>query len=91
MQVNGLDYQKPIPQLGSKEGSEALRQKTDEFEAIFIKMVLDESMKDEKNLFSVNDPGEKIFKSMFREELANASSGGFGFSQMLFDYLSDKR
>jgi len=27
---------------------------------------------------------------MYRDELANASAGGFGFSQMLFDSLSQK-
>jgi peptidoglycan hydrolase FlgJ len=37
-----------------------------------------------------NDPGDKIYKSMYREELAKASAGGFGFSQMLFDFLSQK-
>lgn len=91
MQIGELNYQKPLPQIGSKEYNTSLREKTDEFEAVFIKMVLDEAMKDEKNLFSVNDPGEKIFKSMFREELSNASAGGFGFSQMLFDYLSERK
>jgi Rod binding domain-containing protein len=54
-------------------------------------MMLDEAMKEEKNLFSsVNDPGDKIFKSMYREELSNASAGGFGFSQMLFENLTQK-
>ena len=48
-------------------------------------------MKDEKNVFtSSNDPGDKIYKSMYREELSNASAGGFGFSQMLYDNLSQK-
>jgi Rod binding domain-containing protein len=48
-------------------------------------------MQDEKNLFSqANDPGDKIYKSMYREELAKASAGGFGFSQMLYDFLSQK-
>jgi hypothetical protein len=27
---------------------------------------------------------------MYREELAKASAGSFGFSQMLYDYLSQK-
>ena len=53
-------------------------------------MMLDEAMKDEKNLYTTNDPGDKIFKSMYREELSNASAGGFGFSQMLFEHLTQK-
>jgi len=52
---------------------------------------MDNSMKDEKNLFSdQKDPGDKIYKSMYRDELSKASAGGFGFSQMLYDYLSQK-
>ncbi len=91
MDVTSVGYQKALPTIGSKEGDKALREKTDQFEAIIVKMMLDEAMKDEKNVFtSTNDPGDKIFKSMYREELSNASAGGFGFSQMLFDNLSQK-
>ncbi len=90
MEMINTNYQKPLPMIGNKEGDKLLREKTDQFESIIIKMMLDEAMKDEKNLFSANDPGDKIFKSMYREELSNASAGGFGFSQMLFDHLSDK-
>ena len=91
MDISNVQYQKAVPTIGTKEGDKALREKTDQFEAIIVKMMLDEAMKEEKNLFSsVNDPGDKIFKSMYREELSNASAGGFGFSQMLFEHLSQK-
>lgn len=90
MDISNVQYQKALPSIGSKEGDAALREKTDQFEAIIVKMMLDEAMKDEKNLFNTQDPGDKIFKSMYREELSNASAGGFGFSQMLFDHLSQK-
>jgi len=91
MDVTTVQYQSTIPTIGTKEGDKALREKTDQFESIIVKMMLDEAMKDEKNVFtSTNDPGDKIFKSMYREELSNASAGGFGFSQMLFEHLSQK-
>lgn len=91
MEVSHVTYQKQMPTIGSQEKNAALREKTDQFEAIIVKMMLDEAMKEEKNLFSsVNDPGDKIFKSMYREELSNASAGGFGFSQMLYEHLSQK-
>lgn len=91
MDISNVQYQKAMPTVGSKDSNTALREKTDQFEAIIIKMMLDEAMKDEKNLFTgANDPGDKIFKSMYRDELSNASAGGFGFSQMLFDSLSQK-
>ncbi|OHD86644.1 rod-binding protein [Sulfuricurvum sp. RIFCSPLOWO2_12_FULL_43_24] len=91
MDISSVQYNKAVPTIGTKEGDKALREKTDQFEAIIVKMMLDEAMKEEKNLFSsVNDPGDKIFKSMYREELSNASAGGFGFSQMLYEHLSQK-
>lgn len=90
MEMINTNYQKPLPSIGSKESDKLLKEKTDQFESIIVKMMLDEAMKDEKNLFSANDPGDKIFKSMYREELSNVSAGGFGFSQMLFEHLSDK-
>ncbi|MCX6062545.1 MAG: rod-binding protein [Campylobacterales bacterium] len=90
MELAGINTHKELPKIGSKESDKALREKTDQFESIIVKMMLDEAMKDEKNIFKTNDPGDKIFKSMYRDELANASAGGFGFSQMLFDSLSQK-
>jgi len=90
MEIAQSSYQKAVPTIGTKEGDKVLREKCDQFESIIVKMMLDEAMKDEKNLFTSKDPGEKIFKSMYREELSNASAGGFGFSQMLFEHLSQK-
>ncbi|MDP1785385.1 MAG: rod-binding protein [Sulfuricurvum sp.] len=90
MDIGNINAQKALPTIGSKESDKLLREKTDQFESIIVKMMLDEAMKDEKNLFSTNDPGDKIFKSMYREELSNASAGGFGFSQMLFEHLTQK-
>lgn len=90
MDLSGINTHKELPKIGSKESDKALREKTDQFESIIVKMMLDEAMKDEKNIFKTNDPGDKIYKTMYRDELANASAGGFGFSQMLFDSLSQK-
>ena len=75
--------------IDEKAEDKALREQTDAFEAVFIKMMMDEAAKNEKNLFTdQKDPGTKIYKSMYRDELAKESSGSFGFSQMLYDYLS---
>lgn len=90
MDISNVNHQKALPTIGSKDGDKLLREKTDQFESIIVKMMLDEAMKDEKNLYTTNDPGDKIFKSMYREELSNASAGGFGFSQMLFEHLTQK-
>jgi len=86
-----VSQNKDIPKIDTGVDDKALREQTDAFESIIVKMLLDNAMKDEKNLFSdQNDPGDKIYKSMYREELAKASAGSFGFSQMLYDYLSQK-
>ncbi|MBU1927993.1 rod-binding protein [bacterium] len=90
-QMQQMAQQHTVPKIDPKAEDAELRAQTDAFESVIVKMLLDESSKDEKNLFSQqNDPGDKIYKSMFREELSKASAGSFGFSQMLYDYLSQK-
>jgi len=80
-----------VPKIDAKVEDKALKEQTDAFEAVIVKMLMDNAMKDEKNIFSSeNDPGDKIYKSMYRDELSKASAGSFGFSQMLYDYLSRK-
>lgn len=94
--VNSLNasvasQQHTLPKIDPKAENAELRAQTDAFESVIIKMIMDNAAKNEKNLFSQqNDPGDKIYKSMYRDELSKASSGGFGFSQMLYDYLSQK-
>ena len=91
LQAQGLAQQHAIPKIDPQAEDAALREQTDAFEAVIVKMIMDNAAKDEKNLFSEqNDPGDKIYKSMYRDELSKTSSGGFGFSQMLYDYLSQK-
>jgi len=89
--VEMASQQNSIPKIDTTADNEALKAQTDAFEAVIVKMLMDNAMKDENNLFSdQNDPGDKIYKSMYREELSKASAGSFGFSQMLYDYLSAK-
>jgi len=90
-QAQMVTANKTIPKIDEKAQDKALREQTDAFEAVIVKMLMDNAMKDDKNLFSSqNDPGDKIYKSMYRDELSRASAGSFGFSQMLYDYLSQK-
>ena len=80
-----------IPKINANVEDAALKEQTDAFESVILKMLMDNAMKNQEDLFSSQkDPGDKIYKSMYREELAKASAGGFGFSQMLYDYLSQK-
>ncbi len=90
-QMQSISQQHTVPKIDPKAENEELRAQTDAFESVIIKMLMDNAMKDEKNLFTdQNDPGDKIYKSMYRDELSRVSAGGFGFSQMLYDYLSQK-
>ena len=90
-QIQSISQQHTIPKIDPKAEDEELRIQTDAFESVILKMLMDNAMKDEKNIFSQqSDPGDKIYKSMYRDELSKVSAGGFGFSQMLYDYLSQK-
>ncbi len=87
-----LTQNSAIPKINLKSEDKELRKQTDAFEAVIVKMLMDNAAKNDKDLFSSqNDPGDKIYKSMYRDELSKASAGSFGFSQMLYEYLSEKR
>lgn len=86
-----MAQQSSIPKIDKDAKNAEIRKQTDAFESLIIKMVMDNAAKDDKNLFSSQkDPGDKIYKSMYRDELSKASAGGFGFSQMLYDHLTQK-
>jgi len=79
-----------IPKIESGLDKVALKEQTDQFEAVILKQLLDVSMKDENTLFG-KDPGDKIYNSMYRDEISKVGAGNMGISQMLFDFLSDGR
>ena len=81
-----------IPKINENVDDKELRAQTDAFEAVIIKMLMDNAAKNDNDIFSTQkDPGEKIYKSMYRDELSKASAGDFGFSQMLYEYLSREK
>ena len=89
--IDTQPIQSKVPTINTKVEDKELRKQTDALESVILKMLMDNAYKDEKNLFTQqNDPGEKIYKSMYRDELAKSSAGSFGFSEMLFDFLSRK-
>ncbi|MBE0499639.1 MAG: rod-binding protein [Campylobacterales bacterium] len=79
-----------VPKAEKSLDKEMLKAQTDQFEAIILKQLLDVSMKDENTLFG-KDPGDKIYNSMYRDEISKIGAGSFGLSQILFDYLSEGR
>ncbi len=73
----------------SKLEDRKLREQTDQFESLLIKTLLDVSMEDSNKLFG-KDAGDKIYQSMFREEISKISAGNFGISETLFNFLKNK-
>ena len=78
-----------LPKIDKNENDTKLKEQTDKFEALFIKEVLDTSIKPENSLFP-KSAGEKIYQSMYNEAMSNSLSGHFGFSELLFNYLKEK-
>lgn len=68
---------------------DALKEQTDNFEAIILKHMLDTAMPEENPLFK-DGPGSKIYRSMYHEELGKTAAGGFGYSELLFNFLKEK-
>jgi Rod binding domain-containing protein len=51
--------------------------------------MLDISLKSEDSLFG-KTTGSHIYKSMYNDALSEQLSGGFGYSEMLFEFLTKK-
>jgi flagellar protein FlgJ len=66
-----------------------LKEKTDAFESVIVKQVLDVAL-DEKYSIFPDDAGKNIYKSMYTDTIANSVSGGFGYSDMLFNFLKER-
>jgi Rod binding domain-containing protein len=77
-----------VPSSFSKADEKKLKEQTDAFEAFFVKQVFDISLKSENKLFG-KDPGDKIYQSMYNDTMSKTLTGGFGFSELLFNYLKE--
>ncbi|WP_257874447.1 hypothetical protein [Helicobacter sp. 11S02596-1] len=71
-----------------KGDDKALREQTDAFEALMLKFVLDTSLKLEDPLYP-KQAGSEIYQSMYKDTLSKQLSGGFGYSELLFNFLKD--
>ncbi|QCT94117.1 hypothetical protein FE773_02680 [Caminibacter mediatlanticus TB-2] len=86
--TNIANYQNKVSFTKTKN-LERLKMECDKFEAEILRFFLKEAM-DSKNELFPKTPGEKIYKSMYQETLADKMSGNFGYSELLFNYLKDK-
>ena len=89
--MNRIDinsYQTKIPTISASDRKK-LKEQTDAFEAIIIKMLLDKTLTSKESLLP-KDPGRDIYWSMMNEERSKQLSGSFGYSELLFNYLTQK-
>jgi hypothetical protein len=78
------------PNQRFSEDDKKLKEQTDAFEALLVKQYLDLALK-EQNSMLPKSPGHEIYKSMQVDMYSKQSTGAFGFSEMLFNYLKENR
>ena len=72
------------------ENSAKLKEQTDSFESLIIKQMLDISMKDGENSLFGKSTGSHIYQSMYHDTLSKELTGGFGYSELLYNFLMKK-
>ncbi len=98
--INPIQHQQPATALLREPMDEAalknadrkqLQEKANNFEALIIKQMLDIAMQHEDALFGGEDTaGSHIYRSMYHESISDQVSGGFGYSELLFNHLQEK-
>ena len=75
--------------ISKTQNLKKLKQSCNDFESEILNFFLKNALNSKNKLFP-ESPGEKIYKSMYQEELSKNLSGNFGYSKLLFDYLKKK-
>ncbi|NVJ52301.1 MAG: rod-binding protein [Campylobacteraceae bacterium] len=73
----------------SKLEDESLRKVSNDFEAFFMKQLLDVSLKD--STFAGEGSGSDIIKGMYTDTISRQSAGTLGISDMLYNFLSERK
>lgn len=73
----------------SKLEDESLRKVSDDFEAFFMKQLLDISLKD--STIAGEGSGSDIIKGMYTDSISRQSAGTLGISDMLYNFLSERK
>ena len=95
MQINPTIFDKPINAIRidknadkSDKNDVRLKEQTDAFEALILKFMLDSALKLDNPLYP-KSAGSEIYNALYKESVADAVSGNFGYSELLFAYLKD--
>ncbi len=86
--LNINEYQRALPKVSKEQGAR-LKEQTDAFEAIIVKMLLDKAISAEDPLLP-KDPGREIYQSMRNDQMSKELSGAFGYSELLYRFLTEK-
>lgn len=73
----------------SSEGAK-LREQTDNFEALILKIMLQDAIKNDDTLYP-KQAGSDIYHSMYIDQLSDELSGSFGYSELLFNFLQEQQ
>ena len=88
MQINTAIYDKPVQNINLDSNDIKLREQTDSFEALILKILLDTSLNMEDSLYP-KGAGNEIYHSMYKDTISQSLSGSFGYSDLLFNYLKE--
>ena len=88
MQINTAIYNKPVQNINIDSNDTKLREQTDSFEALILKIMLDTSLNMENSLYP-KEAGNEIYQSMYKDSISQSLSGSFGYSDLLFNYLKE--
>ncbi len=87
IKTNPTDKYKNID--SSKLQDDSLRKVTDDFEAFFMQQLLDISLK--STPIAGEGSGSDIIKGLYTEAVARQSTGTVGLSDMLYNFLSERK
>ncbi len=79
--------QTEIPKVDQTKDLNKLKTQTDEFESLVIKLMLDISMKEDENSLFGKTTGSDIYSSLYHDAMSKELAGGFGYSELLFNFL----
>lgn len=91
----GIDQNSALPRVDANASKDQLNEVAQEFESLFVKMMLD-SMRDTRNSednFTYGGMAEDIFEDMLYTEYASdiAKRGDFGIADMIINQFSPNR
>ena len=66
--------------------NEQLQKVCNDFESFFLNQIMDVSLR--SNKIAGEGPGSDIIKGMYLQSISDSSSGNFGISDMLYNFLS---